>query len=547
MIPSRLRRRVGRTELAVGAMVVLALVVRLVALGSRPLHWDEARVGYWSLRYLETGHFSYRPVAGGPLVYLLARASMALFGATDFALRLPFALLGAALPGIALLFRSRLRDDEIIALAAVLALNPLLVYYGRFARGDVLAAGFALLVLGFAVRLLDGGGRKNAYGLAAAAALAIASSGFGIVALACLGVAGLLVFDHAALVTSSRPAATRLGEFVARTRGSATPAARALLVFVGIYVFTFAPRAGETDGAGLYTPGTILTAFDAAIFNSVRRFVGVRVVHRYPEYTHEYLPYLGDLLGTLAIAAVPVTALALGAFLVDRYGTSGPRALVSAGAYWAGAALVFVPMLTEVSAPWLGVHVVVPLAIPAAVALAALIRWGRSALDAGDVPRVAATVLIVGALLVQTGGVAASEVYAPSARDTDLAHYAQPPSEFDSFRDNVSEWVGPTDDADVDVLYYGSSMYVAETADDYPPVPDSWGERLPLAWYIAREDADTRSVATEAELRQLSDVPPVVVVPATERGTVAPLLDGYVAHEYDTALWGRRVVVFVKN
>ncbi|SEK73246.1 flippase activity-associated protein Agl23 [Haloferax larsenii] len=547
MIPARLRRRVDRTGLAVGAMVVLALAVRLAALGSRPLHWDEARVGYWSLRYLESGFFSYRPVAGGPLVYLLARPSLALFGTTDFALRLPFALAGALLPGAALLFRARLGNDETVALAAIFALNPLLVYYGQFARGDVLAAGFALLVLGFAVRLLDGGSRWNAYGLAAAAALAIAASGFGIVALACLGVAGVLVFDHAALVASSRPVATRLGELVARARGSATPAARALLVFVGLYVFTFAPRAGETDTAGLYTPGTILAALDAALFGSIRRLVGVRVVHRYPHYTHEYFPYLGDLLGTLAVAAVPLSILALGAFFVDRYTANGPRALVSVGAYWAGTALVFVPMLSEVSAPWLGVHVVVPLALPGAVALAALVRWGQRALDAGDASRVAAAVLIFGALFAQTGAVAASEVYGPTERDTDLAHYAQPNAEFASFRENVSGWIGETDDAGADVLYYGSSMYVADTADAYPPVPASWGERLPVTWYVARADADTRSVANAAELRTMSDVPSVVIAPATERGTIAPLLDGYVAHEYDTALWGRGVVVFVKN
>ncbi|ELZ77869.1 dolichyl-phosphate-mannose-proteinmannosyltransfe rase [Haloferax gibbonsii ATCC 33959] len=547
MIPSRVGRRPDRTTLAVVALAAAALVVRLVGLGDRPLHWDEARVGYWSLRSLETGFFSYRPVAGGPLVYHLSRPSLALFGATDFALRLPFALFGAALPLAALLFRGRLAADETVGFAAVLAANPILVYYGRFARGDVLAVGFALVAFGFAVRLVDGAGRRNAYGLAAAVALAVASSGLGVVALGCLAVAGLLVFDHAALLPSARPAAMRLGEYAARLRGAATPAARALLVFVGLYVFAFAPRAGDTDGAGLYTPGTILGAIDAALFGSVRRFVGVRVVDRYPEGTHEYLPYFGDLLGALALAALPVVLLGAAVFLVDRYTAGGPRSEVSAAVYWAGASLAFVPMLTEVSAPWLGVYVVVPLALPAGIGLAALVRWGRSAFDSRDVPRVAAAVIVLLALVAQTGAVATTEVYGPSDRDTELAHFAQPSSEFSSFRDNLSAWVGPTDDEGPEVLYYGSSMYVADGAADYPPVPDPWGEQLPMAWYVERIGADSTSAATPEALESRSSVPPVVIAPADERGTVAPLLDGYVAHQYDTGLWGRPVVVFVKN
>jgi uncharacterized protein (TIGR03663 family) len=547
MIPSRAGWRPDRPTLVVGALALLALLVRLVGLGDRPVHWDEARVGYWSLRYLETGYLTYRPVAGGPLVYLLVRPSLALFGPTDFALRLPFALTGAALTLVALLFRPSLDDGETVAFGALLALSPLLVYYGRFARGDVLAVGFALAAFGFALRLADGRGRQNLYGLAAASVLAFASSGLGFVTLACLAIAGLLVFDHAALVRSSTPASERLRGFARRVKGESTPAARAVLVFVGLYIFTFAPRAGVTDDAGLYSPGRILAAVDVALFDSIRRFVGVRIVHRYPEGTHEYLPYLGELLGTLALAAIPVTLLAVGAFVVDRYSAGGPRTVIAAAAYWAGASLVFVPMLTEVSAPWLGVYAVVPLAIPAAVGLASLVRWGRRALDARNAPRIAAAALVLLALVAQTGAVATGEVYAPSDRDTRIAHYAQPSDEFSEFRDNLSTWVGPTEDDAVDVAYYGSSMYVAEGADDFPPVTDQWGERLPMAWYVEQAGADTATIANPTALRQRSDVAPVVIAPADQRGTLAPMLDGYVAHEYDTALWGRPVVVFVKN
>ncbi|WP_410764694.1 flippase activity-associated protein Agl23 [Haloferax sp. DFSO60] len=546
MSSSRVERHLDRTTLAVIAVAVVALVFRLVGLGGRPLHWDEARVGYWSLRYLETGYFSYRPIAGGPLVYVLSRWSLSLLGLTDFALRLPVALFGGLLPLSALLFRGRLRDSETVAFAAILATSPLLVYYGRFARGDIFAIGFTLVALGFAIRLADGEGQKNAYGFAAAIALAIGASGFGVVTLVCLGIAALLVVDHAALVSSVRPVAMQLGTLSSRLEDAVTPAARSVLVFFGFYVFLFAPRAGETDAAGIDSPGTILTAIDVALFESVRRFVGVRIVHRGPEGTHELLPYFGDILGLVALAALPVLVLAVGSFLVDRYTAGGPREIVSLGAYWAGASLVFVPMFTEVSAPWLGVYLVVPLALPAAVGLAALVRWGWSAIEARDVSRSSLALLLAVALVAQAGAVAASDVYGPSDRDNQLAHYAQPTDDFTDFRDNLSSWVTPDDDQP-DVLYYGQSMYVSDGSTDFPPVPDEWGERLPVDWYVAREDAQTISATTPTQVRDLETVPPVVIAPATARGELSPMLDGYVATEYETALWGRSVVVFVEN
>ncbi|ERH11859.1 MAG: hypothetical protein J07HB67_00870, partial [halophilic archaeon J07HB67] len=75
--------RRDRTVLAVAGVTLLALVVRFVALDARPFHWSEGRVGYWALRFAETGVYDYRPVAGGPLVFVAARWAIGLFGASD--------------------------------------------------------------------------------------------------------------------------------------------------------------------------------------------------------------------------------------------------------------------------------------------------------------------------------------------------------------------------------------------------------------------------------------------------------------------------------
>ena len=45
---------------AVAAITAFAVLVRLVGLGARPMHFDEARVAYWSLHYIDSGSLAYR-------------------------------------------------------------------------------------------------------------------------------------------------------------------------------------------------------------------------------------------------------------------------------------------------------------------------------------------------------------------------------------------------------------------------------------------------------------------------------------------------------
>jgi len=161
---------------AVLGLAALAVGARLVGLGARVAHQDEARVGYWTLRFLASGQYEYRPIVHGPFIHVVDRHLFALFGPSDFVARLPMAVLGGLFPAAALLFRSRLRDAEVFALAALFAANPVLLYYSRFMRQDVPLAVLATVALGFAVRAVDTAGRRRrryvylaglAFGLAA--------------------------------------------------------------------------------------------------------------------------------------------------------------------------------------------------------------------------------------------------------------------------------------------------------------------------------------------------------------------------------------------
>ncbi|MUV88704.1 TIGR03663 family protein [Halapricum sp. CBA1109] len=191
--------RVRRRPLlaAVLALTALALALRLVSLGSRAAHWDEARVAYWALYTHEQGSFAYRHIIHGPFVQHTSRWLFPLFGASDFTVRLPVAIVGGLLPLSALLFRKRLRRIEVGVLAAFLAFNPVFLYYSRFMRSDVLVGAFMFTALGLGVRFLDTRRPRYLYGIAAFVTLAIASKENAILYLVTWGGALVLLADRA--------------------------------------------------------------------------------------------------------------------------------------------------------------------------------------------------------------------------------------------------------------------------------------------------------------------------------------------------------------
>jgi uncharacterized protein (TIGR03663 family) len=538
--PASSDRALDRVTLAVAALAALALLARLVGLGSRPFHWDEARVGYWTLRYLETGSFSYRPVAGGPFLYVVNRWVFALLGATDATARLAVALTGGLLPLAALLFRERLDDAETVVLGAFLAANPLLLYYSRFLRGDLPLAAFALIASGSFLRAADGD-RRFLYLGAVASGLALTTSGFVVGYLVCWAVAGLLVFDHQRLLGAGDAATGRVRAAVDRAADWATPAARVLLIVVGIFVAFYAPRGAEVS---LARPGTWMYALDTALFGSVEKFYGVRVVLRAREAAHPLLPFVADTIGLLAYAALPTAVLAVGAFLRDRYSVGGPRPVVAFHAYWGFTGLLVFPVITELHTPWMLVHVVAPLLVPAAVGATALIRYGTRAARRDDAGRAVAASLILVAAAGQFGAVAASDVYGATDPQNRLVQYGQPADDLDGFYRDVSGAIEGNEG--VDVLFLGDRFYMLDESEaDAPPVSDDWGERLPLSWYLERAGATTASTMSLSSYG--GDIPPVVVADAGQRGALASQLEGYEATEYELALWDREVVVFVRS
>jgi len=665
--------------LALVALALAGTAARVALLGERMAHWSEARLGYDVLRYAATGVFEYRPVTHGPLLYHVDRVLFELVGPSDLAARLPVAVVGGLLPLAAWLYRDHLRDLDVVALGAVLAANPVLLYYSRFATGDVLVAALAFTTLGFLVRTRATGDARYLYAASAAGALTFAAKANAGLYVGLWAASALVVLDGRALAgaLANRPLVdrTRLGILLGRLRARGTaemvvvaacnplllavvgpfsalvtavlvavvalvavvllddarrPVDRNAVGAVGgvlaasvaasallgdalapdarLFAFSLAWLAAAAGALGVLTAGTrvgarirrwrapavlatvLFAALTLVLFaprdpNGLGLWSALASPIQWPAlveaglvdplgaygrvwlggHANDYLTYALPLLRTLAFAAVVVLATAVAGFLADRYGDRDE--LVAFCALWAGLSVLLYPVAVVVNAPWHAVHVVVPLAVPAAVALAAVARRVPAAVRDRDVAVAGVAVLVV---LVATGAVLASAVGVAYLHPQDetanpLVQYGQPG---DDFRDTLAavDAAAGTNDDGPDVVYYGAYFHVdngsatdrlpvgdtyREAADDYRVVGENeaWYNRLPLAWYLEAGGATVDSADRRPGLQTLLESNPPVVVTRVQHADVvgAALGDDYSRSTFDLTQRNVTVAVYVNE
>jgi uncharacterized protein (TIGR03663 family) len=540
-------RSTGRVEWIVCGVAVLAVVARLAFLGQRIAHWDEGRVAYWILRRPENG-WVYRPIVHGPFVQHTTRVVFDLLGPTDASMRLVVAVLGGLLPLSALLFRSRLEGGETVALAVVLAANPLLVYFSRFMRSDVPLAVFAFVALGFALRGLDEGRPQDLLGSGTALGLAFTTKENAVLYLLSWTGAVTLI---AATVLYRRREAGRLRDTVTTWRGRIREravawwqfAAGGAVLFAVVFVFFYAPRAGTDGGLGLWRAlggsASLLAVVEAATIDVVVAAVDLWIGDA---SANAYGPYLLHFAVVTAVGAGSTVAFAL-VGLADVLSTTTAtvervrtRRLVVFCGWWGLSAFVGYPYATDIKAPWLAVHVAIPLAIPAAVGIATAVREARAdppmlddgSLDGASVLQrharlVFAALLVVSALQVGAVAVGTSYTY-PTHSANIVAQTGQPGSDLRPTVERIDR-AAATDG----VLYYGSLAVANEAVNDSPPAATRWYDRLPLPWYTERAGTRVTSARTPSDMP--ADPPPIVVVYPSEEGEIVDRLDGYQRHE----------------
>jgi 4-amino-4-deoxy-L-arabinose transferase-like glycosyltransferase len=172
-----LLRSRSRTFWIVAGLTVLAAALRFATLGVQSYHHDEVvtasrilRDGFWHAMDA-VGYSESAP----PLYYAIAWAWTQLTGTGEFGLRSVSALAGIATVPVAYLLGAELSSRRAgVVAAALVAVNPMLLWYSQEARGYSLFALLTALSLLYFVRALDRGRRRDsiAWGIASALALA---------------------------------------------------------------------------------------------------------------------------------------------------------------------------------------------------------------------------------------------------------------------------------------------------------------------------------------------------------------------------------------
>ena len=172
--------------LPLAALLALGALLRFVTLGDQSLWFDEAAT--WELTRLPFGemlgalpHRESNP----PLFYVLEWLTTRAFGDSEFALRLLSAAAGTALIAVAHALGRQVGGARVaLAAAALVAVNPLLVWFSQEARSYELVALTSALALLLFLRALDDDRPRLLAWWALLSALALASHYFAVFVLA---------------------------------------------------------------------------------------------------------------------------------------------------------------------------------------------------------------------------------------------------------------------------------------------------------------------------------------------------------------------------
>ena len=173
----------SRTLWIVAGLTALGALLRFATLGDQAYHHDEIVT---ASRVLRVG-FGHAMDAVGfsesapPLYYALAWLWTQVTGNGEWGLRFLSALAGVATIPVAFFVGRELRDERAgLIAAALVAVNPMLLWYSQEARAYALLGLFCALSLLYCVRALQDGGRRDFVWWGVFSALALATHYFAV-------------------------------------------------------------------------------------------------------------------------------------------------------------------------------------------------------------------------------------------------------------------------------------------------------------------------------------------------------------------------------
>lgn len=265
---------------------------------------------------------------------------------------------------------------------------------------------------------------------------------------------------------------------------------------------------------------------------------------------HSTVEYLGHLLRVVLVGGVTTFAFSIVGFVGDRYGEGEPRDLVAFAFYWGMASIVGYAIVSDIKAAWSAVHVLVPLAIPAAVGLSLVYRNLLEAREVGDRTTVAiALVVLLLAASVPVGATVSTSYVSPQSPDNELVQYAQPAGDMKPTLAEI-ETIAESNEG-VDVLFFGDEFYAPADEDRKLTLDietggyEGWFDRLPLPWYLEQYDARVGSTEDVSDLE--THDPPVIIAVREDTDGLQPYVEGYREVEHQGYLHSRPVVFYVEE
>jgi uncharacterized protein (TIGR03663 family) len=160
------------------ALLIVAAVIRLVALDNRTASHDESEHAWFAYNLYAGKGYEHSPIYHGPFIYHVMALFYLIFGASDVTARVPTALFGLGIVAMLWFTRRWLGKYGAFLAAALITFSPALLHYSRHTRHDIYELFWAVVLIVAIFRYLENRLGKNErwlYLAAAALSLALAS------------------------------------------------------------------------------------------------------------------------------------------------------------------------------------------------------------------------------------------------------------------------------------------------------------------------------------------------------------------------------------
>jgi uncharacterized protein (TIGR03663 family) len=479
-----------REAVPYAALTFLGLGLRLVQLGEKPFHHDEALHAWFSWQLVSGDGYRYDPVYHGPFQFYAIALSYMLFGIGDYVAHVGVAAVGTIAIFLPFFLRRQLGGVAALTASLAICLAPAWLYFSRFVREDIHVATITLGLIIVALRFFEQPRPWQPIAFGTLLALSFATKETTYITVAVFG----LFFTVAVAVQALR----------SRRKGNGMLGGALLR---GISGLGLAPWAwGVSSFLLVYTLlfSTFLTnpqGLQEGLWGSIDYWLGQQDVNRGSQPWFYYL---------IVIPAYewPIVLLGLGGIVVALR----RRTITDLFLVWTFVATLAVFSWASERMPWLVLHTLVPLTLLAGIGAQAL--WASRRRPLG-VAAMAVVVLAAAGALYHSIGLS----YFRSADPRELYVQVQTSDDLPPIRDRLMSL---------------RAAWRREHGEPFVPVVDSWGGTgWPWSWYLR----DVPSGFYDMSRPDQVQLGPLLLVADPSHDAMKPRLEGHTGEKFRLRVW----------